>query len=90
MGLFEYLIRNNKVGVMMDEKEVYDKVCCIIVLKKVVEKKGLIFILEGVLKIQLCRLFDESKGIEKWKSKFKNVFFKNFNWMDILQIWKFI
>lgn len=51
MGLFEYLIRNNKVGVMMDEKEVYDKVCCIVVLKKVVEKKGLIFILEGVLKI---------------------------------------
>lgn len=40
MGLFEYLTRNNKVGVMMDEKEAYDKVRRTTVLKKVAEKKG--------------------------------------------------
>lgn len=82
MGLFEYLTRNNKVGVMMDEKEAYDKVCRTTVLKKVAEKKGPTSTSEGVPKIQPRRLSDESKGTEKRKSKLKNVLSKNLNWMD--------
>lgn len=82
MGLFEYLTRNNKVGVMMDEKEAYDKVRRITVLKKVAEKKGPTSTSEGVPKIQPRRLSDESKGTEKRKSKLKNVLSKNLNWMD--------
>lgn len=82
MGLFEYLTRNNKVGVMMDEKEAYDKVRCTTVLKKVAEKKGPTITSEGVPKIQPRRLSDESKGTEKRKSKLKNVLSKNLNWMD--------
>lgn len=82
MGLFEYLTRNNKVGVMMDEKEAYDKVRRTTVLKKVAEKKGPTYTSEGVPKIQPRRLSDESKGTEKRKSKLKNVLSKNLNWMD--------
>lgn len=82
MGLFEYLTRNNKVGVMMDENEAYDKVRRTTVLKKVAEKKGPTSTSEGVPKIQLRRLSDESKGTEKRKSKLKNVLSKNLNWMD--------
>lgn len=82
MGLFEYLTRNNKVGVMMDEKEAYDKVRRTTVLKKVAEKKGPTSTSEGVPKIQPRRLSDESKGTEKRKSKPKNVLSKNLNWMD--------
>lgn len=82
MGLFEYLTRNNKVGVMMDEKEAYDKVRRTTVLKKVAEKKGPTSTSESVPKIQPRRLSDESKGTEKRKSKLKNVLFKNLNWMD--------
>lgn len=82
MGLFEYLTRNNKVGVMMDEKEAYDKVRRTAVLKKVAEKKGPTSTSEGVPKIQPRRLSDESKGTEKRKSKLKNVLSKNLNWMD--------
>lgn len=82
MGLFEYLTRNNKVGVMMDEKEAYDKVRRTTVLKKVAEKKGPTSTSEGVPKIQPRRLSDESKGTEKRKSKLKNVLSKNLNWMD--------
>lgn len=82
MGLFEYLTRNNKVGVMMDEKEAYDTVRRTTVLKKVAEKKGPTSTSEGVPKIQPRRLSDESKGTEKRKSKLKNVLSKNLNWMD--------
>lgn len=82
MGLFEYLTRNNKVGVMMDENEAYDKVRRTTVLKKVAEKKGPTSTSEGVPKIQPRRLSDESKGTEKRKSKLKNVLSKNLNWMD--------
>lgn len=82
MGLFEYLTRNNKVGVMMDEKEAYDKVRRTTVLKKVAEKKGPTSTSEGVPKIQPRRLSDERKGTEKRKSKLKNVLSKNLNWMD--------
>lgn len=82
MGLFEYLTRNNKVGVMMDEKEAYDKVRRTTVLKKVAEKKGPTSTSEGAPKIQPRRLSDESKGTEKRKSKLENVLSKNLNWMD--------
>lgn len=82
MGLFEYLTRNNKVGVMMDEKEAYDKVRRTTVLKKVAEKKGPTSTSEGVPKIQPRRLSDESKGTEKRKSKLEIVLSKNLNWMD--------
>ncbi|XP_052689960.1 uncharacterized protein LOC128167970 [Crassostrea angulata] len=67
MGLFEYLTRNNKVGVMMDEKEAYDKVRRTTVLKKVAEKNGPTSTSEGAPKIQPRRLSDESKGTEKRK-----------------------
>lgn len=82
MGLLEYLTRNNKVGVMMDEKDAYDKVRRTTVLKKVAEKKGPTSTSEGVPKIQPRRLSDESKGTEKRKSKLKNVLSKNLNWVD--------
>lgn len=65
----------------MDEKEAYDKVRRTTVLKKVAEKKGPTST-SGVPKIQPRRLSDESKGIEKRKSKLKNVLSKNLNWMD--------
>lgn len=82
MGLLEYLTRNNKVGVMMDEKDAYDKVRRTTVLKKVAEKKGPTSTSEGAPKIQPRRLSDESKGTEKRKSRLKNVLSKNLNLMD--------
>lgn len=60
---------------MKEEKEVYDKVCCMMVIEGVMEKKGgvvfgLIFVLEEVLKMLFCRLMEFKKeDFEKWRGK---------------------
>lgn len=75
MGLFEYLARKNKVGVMMEEKEAYNNVRRTTVLEKLT--KSLTSTSEGAPKMQPRRLTDESKGTEKQKSKLKNVISKS-------------
>lgn len=64
---------------MKEEKEVYDKVCCIMVIEGVIEKKGgvvfgLIFVLEEVLKMLFCKLMEfKREELEKSRGILKEI-----------------
>lgn len=79
MGLFQScLASNNKVGVMKEEKEVYDKVRRTMVTEGVTEKKGgvafgLTFVSEEAPKMPPRRLMELKKeDPEKWRGKLEN------------------
>ena len=74
MGLFHScLAKNNKVGVMREEKEVYDKVCRTLVTEGVTERRGgmafgLTFVSEEVPKMPPPRIRESKKGdFDKWR-----------------------
>ncbi|XP_078319196.1 uncharacterized protein LOC144620921 [Crassostrea virginica] len=74
MGLFQScLAKNNKVGVMPEEQEVYDKVRSTLVTDHVTEKRGgvafgLTFISEEAPKMPPRRLMELKKeDSEKWR-----------------------
>ncbi|XP_048762683.1 uncharacterized protein LOC125671200 [Ostrea edulis] len=74
MGVFQScLARNNKIGVMKEEKEVYEKVCREMVTEDIVEKKGgvafgLSFISEDPPKMPPPQLVEDKKEeFEKWR-----------------------
>ena len=75
MGLFQScLAKNNKVGVMREEKEMYDKVCRTMVTEDVTERKGglafgLTFVSEEEPKMPPPRLLEckKDEDFEKWK-----------------------
>ncbi|XP_062590356.1 uncharacterized protein LOC134251953 [Saccostrea cucullata] len=67
------LAKNNKVGVLKEEKEVYEKVLRTMVTNEVTEKKGgvafgLTFLSEETRKVPPPRLLEDKKGdFEKWR-----------------------
>ena len=74
MGLFHScLAKNNKVGVMREEKEVYDKVCRTLVTEGVTERRGglafgLTFVSEEIPKMPPSRIRESKKGdFDKWR-----------------------
>ena len=76
MGVFHSCFaKSNKVGVMREEEEVYDKVCRTMVTEHVTEKKGglafgLSFISEEEPKIPPPKLMTSKKeDFEKWRGK---------------------
>ncbi|XP_022316765.1 uncharacterized protein LOC111120334 [Crassostrea virginica] len=81
MGLFQScLAKNNKVGVMREEEEVYDKVCRTMVTEEVTERKGglafgLTFVSEEGPKMPPPRLLESKKeeDFEKWKDNQEKV-----------------
>ena len=80
MGLFQScLAKNNKVGVMPEEQEVYDKVRSTLVTDHVTEKRGgvafgLTFISEEAPKMPPRRLMELKKeDSEKWRGMCKEM-----------------
>ncbi|XP_048761875.1 uncharacterized protein LOC125670630 [Ostrea edulis] len=74
MGVFQSCIaRNNKIGVMKEEMEVYEKLRSEMVTEDIVEKKGgvafgLTFIAEDTPKMPPPRITDNKKEeFEKWR-----------------------
>ncbi|XP_062578285.1 uncharacterized protein LOC134240194 [Saccostrea cucullata] len=74
MGLFQSCFaENNKVGVMKEEMEVYEKVRRAMVTKEVTKKKGgvasdLTFVSEETPKMPPARLLEnKKKDFEKWR-----------------------